>query len=109
MTNKALVRIRVWVRAWFKIYMRTRNYYPQLWYRRPQLYCPRYTPVRYRCKLLLALILYCVLVYMPTDIIGHNEKDVDFTRMHRGRKSLQKQIIVSMTSIRDGVIFFVMY
>ena len=27
MTNKTLVRIRVWVRAWIKIYMRTRNYY----------------------------------------------------------------------------------
>ena len=26
MTNKTLVRIRVW--AWIKIYMRTRNYYP---------------------------------------------------------------------------------
>ena len=26
MTNKTLVRIRVWVRAWIKIYMRTRNY-----------------------------------------------------------------------------------
>ena len=29
MTNKTLVRIRVWVRAWIKIYMRTRNYYHQ--------------------------------------------------------------------------------
>ena len=27
MTNKALVRIRVGVRAWIKIYMRARNYY----------------------------------------------------------------------------------
>ena len=27
MTNKTLVRTRVWVRAWIKIYMRTRNYY----------------------------------------------------------------------------------
>ena len=26
MANKTLVRIRVWVRAWIKIYMRTRNY-----------------------------------------------------------------------------------
>ena len=26
MTNKTLVRIRVWVRAWIKICMRTRNY-----------------------------------------------------------------------------------
>ena len=29
MTNKTLVRIRVWVRAWIKMYMRTRNYYPR--------------------------------------------------------------------------------
>ena len=27
MTNKTLVRIRVWVRVWIKIYMRTPNYY----------------------------------------------------------------------------------
>ena len=29
MTNNTLVTIRVWVRAWIKIYMRTRNYYQQ--------------------------------------------------------------------------------
>ena len=29
MTNNTLVRIRVLVRAWIKIYMRTRNYYQQ--------------------------------------------------------------------------------
>ena len=27
MTNKMLVRIRVWISAWIKIYIRTRNYY----------------------------------------------------------------------------------
>ena len=31
MTNKTLVRINVWVRAyWIKIYMRTRNHYPEV-------------------------------------------------------------------------------
>ena len=30
MTNKMLVRIRVWIRAWIKIYIRTQNYYPKI-------------------------------------------------------------------------------